>query len=119
MGTTALNIQHPVKDALRKTEERRDRFERYGFGLFATAGAILLQYLIWNHINKDAFDFFLAAVFLSALYGGVGPAILTSIASIIALDYFFIAPINAFAYAITDLLRLAVFGAVAILTSSL
>src|SRR6185436_7589734 len=97
----------------------KSSWARYGFGLAITGVVTILHFIISPYINRDAFDLFQGAVFLSAWYGGLRPAILTSIVSIIALDYFFMAPINAFALGVTDVIRLGIFAAVAFLTSSL
>jgi len=76
---------------------------------------------LWTHsfINENNFDFFLGAVFLTALYGGLGPGLVASVLSILALDYFFIKPLYSLSCGVTDVLRLGIFGLVAALTSSL
>ena len=50
-----------------------DRWRRYGFALFATFVATLLHYLT-HPLIQGASDLYLATVFLSALYGGLGPS---------------------------------------------
>lgn len=92
---------------------------RYGFALSTSASAVFLTRWISPFVSTTVFDLFQGAVVLSAWYGGLGPGILTAITSILALDYFFIPPLNAFGVNFTDFLRLAVFGGVAVLTSSL
>jgi signal transduction histidine kinase len=73
-----------------------------------------------NSLSKNTlFDLFQGAVVLSAWYGGLGPGILTAALSILALDYFFMEPFYTFRIHFADLFRLVVFGAVALLTSSL
>jgi len=92
---------------------------RYGFALLVTLSALLLSRWIKPLVDYYLFDFFQGAVVLSAWYGGLGPGILTSTLSLLALDYFFMPPYHMFSVGITDLFRLTIFGAVAVLTSSL
>ena len=90
----------------------------YTFAIFAVAVAVVLTKLITSFIKSDPVEIFLGAVLLSTYFGGnagVGPGILASILSIIALDYFFIPPINAFAFGVNDEIRITIFGMVALL----
>ena len=56
---------------------------------------------------------------ISACYGGLGPGLLTAVMAIFVLDYFFIPPLHTLTLGFPDFLRLCVFAAVAIVTSSL
>src|SRR5690242_1713915 len=92
---------------------------RYGLAVLGCLIALLLSRLMYPIIDGSAFDFFLAAVFLTALLGGLRPAILAAALSIIALDYFFITPLYSLTCGATDVLKLFIFGFVAVVTSGL
>jgi signal transduction histidine kinase len=62
---------------------------------------------------------FIAAVALSAWYGGLGPGLLATGLAVLALDYFFIPPVYALGVGVADAARLGVFSLVAILISSM
>lgn len=54
---------------------------------------------------------------LAAFYGGLGPGILVTLLSTLAVDYFFIAPYNSFEITFGNVIRALVFMAVALLIS--
>lgn len=94
----------------------------YGFAIFFVCLAIVLTKLVNPIIKDDAFEFFLGAILLSVYYGsdaGHGPGLLAACLSVVALDYFFIPPFNAFAFGVTEILRITVFSTVAVLIGSL
>src|SRR5207248_1102775 len=62
---------------------------------------------------------FFPAVVLAAVYGGYGPALFATVLSTISLAFFFVPPRYSFDIGADDGLRLAVFAAVAVATSSL
>jgi signal transduction histidine kinase len=92
---------------------------RYGFAVLACVLAGILTRLIGPYVNHNLFDLFQGAVVVSTWYGGLGPGITTASLSIMTLDYFFIPPLNTFTLGPADLVRLLIFGVVALLTSSL
>lgn len=92
---------------------------RYGLALLVSALAFIFTRWTMPVFQHNAFDFYLAAVVISACYGGFGPALLTAILAIPTFGYFFMPPYNTFSVSSTDLLRLAIFTMVATLTSSL
>jgi len=96
-----------------------DAKRRYGIAL----GTIIISlFITWNTpllLHRHAFDLFQGAVFLSAWYGGFGPGLVSIILSILAIDYFFLPPIHSFSLGITDMIRLSIFGVVALITGSL
>jgi len=95
------------------------RVARYGFAILSTGVALLFTHSIRRFATNSFFDLFQAAVVLSAWYGGFGPGALASGLSVLVLDYFFIPPLHAFELGPADVFRLVIFGAVALLTSSL
>jgi len=92
---------------------------RYGFALFVTSAAWLLTARATRVSHIPLFDVFQGAVVLSAWYGGFGPAMVTSLGSVLILDYFFIPPLHSLELGWADIFRLTVFGTVALLTSTL
>src|SRR5262245_48945526 len=62
---------------------------------------------------------FFAAVMVSAWYGGLGPGLLATGLSAVALDYFFLPPVYELGTGLADSVRLGVFLLIAVLISSL
>jgi signal transduction histidine kinase len=56
---------------------------------------------------------FFPAIFVPAMYGGYGPAILATLLSTLTLAFFFIPPMNSFALGLDDVVRLTVFAGIA------
>lgn len=84
-----------------------------------TLAALVLTRLIPTLVVQHVFDLFLGAVFLSAWYVGFGPGAFSAFVSILIIDYFFLPPINSFAFDTINVTRLSAFAVVAFLTSSL
>jgi signal transduction histidine kinase len=92
----------------------------YSVAVILTFFALVLALVFHPIARHSSFNLFQGAVLLSALYGGLGPGIVSCILSIIAIDYFFITPLFAFGFDwFDDGLNLVIFGAVALMTSSL
>ena len=93
----------------------RATWQRYGVAVLAVALATGLAVALVDSHEQSAFLLFLAAVAVSAWYGGVGAALLATALGALVADYLFEDP--QFTLAITsplDLLRLLVFGAAAL-----
>src|SRR5216110_934927 len=80
------------------TAQRRTpgTLERYGVAIGTVMASALLTYFLARYIQHTIFIFFIAAVFFTAWYGGIGPAVLTTIAGLLVVDYFFIVPFYSF-----------------------
>jgi signal transduction histidine kinase len=91
----------------------------YSVAVLVCLPAALLTHWIGPYVNHNLFDLFQGAVVVSAWYGGLVPGIVTAALSIMTLDYFFIPPLHTFTLGTADLVRLLMFGAVAVVTSSL
>ena len=94
----------------------------YAISVLTVAVATIIGRGLRRVLPSDCFEIYLGAVLLSTYSGrraGLGPGLVASALSIVALDYFFIPPINAFAWGVSDLIRIAVFAAVAVLIGSL
>jgi PAS domain S-box-containing protein len=67
---------------------------RYALALATWAVALVLTYALAPYLVKTIFTLFWPAVFISAWYGGRGPAYLTIVLSVLAVDHFMVAPIG-------------------------
>src|SRR5205823_13554386 len=81
----------------------------------ATAFTFLLRGLMGPSISL----LFFPAVILTAVYGGYGPALLATVLSTASLAFFFVPPIFSFEVGTDDIIRLAVFAAVGVVTASI
>jgi PAS domain S-box-containing protein len=98
---------------------RRSALWRYAIAVLAVAIALLVTWQLAGLLNRTFTPLFFAAVMVSSWYGGMGPGLVAAILSALAIDYFFLSPINALSLAFTDILLLSVFLLVALLISSL
>src|SRR5689334_19793471 len=72
---------------------------------------------MWQWTGHGISLFFFPAVVLCAIYGGYGPAVLATVLSILAQAYYFVEPYESFNIGFDDLVRLAMFLAVAMATA--
>jgi PAS domain S-box-containing protein len=75
---------------------RFSSISRYLLSTLSAVLATLLTYLLFPLIDPSVFLFFIAAVVLSAWYGGTGPGILSAVFCTL-LSLLFIEPLNSFA----------------------
>jgi signal transduction histidine kinase len=94
-------------------------FFRYSFSILVTGIAFALTRSIHPLLEHHALDLFQGAVFLSAWYGGLGPGLLAAVVSMLSIDYFLMPPLYTLVLGLTDIIRLVVFGSVAVLISTL
>jgi K+-sensing histidine kinase KdpD len=80
---------------------------RYGVAVLLGGAAVAISYPFRAHLYTT--PFFFAAVFVSCWYGGIGPAILTTIASTAAIHFLLRLPARGFTPDVHDLPRLAEF----------
>ena len=69
---------------------------RYGISALTVAIALLFTLILWPLINPISPPLFLAAIVISAWYGGMRQGLLATLLSIVAIDYFFINPVHTF-----------------------
>lgn len=93
------------------------RLRRYGVAVLAVASAGVLTLWLLPHIQPHISPLFFAAVMLSSWYGGLKPGLLATILSTLTITYFFIPPRYSVLFGGGDILRLAVFGLVALFIS--
>jgi PAS domain S-box-containing protein len=92
---------------------------RYGFAILASAVALAASFLLWPLIKPNTYTFFLAAVAVSAWYGGLGPALSCIVLADAANAYFFLPPAYSVSVTVATFVRLLTFSFVALLISSL
>jgi signal transduction histidine kinase len=92
-------------------------FYQYGISVVLFSLALLLTHLLWPLIEPSASTLFFAAIMLAAFYGGLGPGLLVSVLSALAIDYYFVAPFRGFELSVANAVRASVFMLVAAMTS--
>jgi PAS domain S-box-containing protein len=93
---------------------------RYGTAVLAVLLAVLLTLPLQKRAERLDFPLLLAAVMVSAWYGGLGPGLVATVLAVAASSFFLLAPI--YSFQITDpndTIHLGVFILVALLISSL
>jgi signal transduction histidine kinase len=81
----------------------------YAIAFTAVGAALAAALLLRDVLEPGVFPPFLVAVTVSALYGGVGPALLATVLSLLASYYVFLAPLYSFAFDQSGLSRLLSF----------
>lgn len=97
--------------------QKRPIFFQYGISVLVFGVALLLTHLLWPLIEPSASTLFFAAIMIAAFYGGLGPGLLVSVLSALAIDYFFVVPFRGFELSVANTVRAGVFMLVAIMTS--
>src|SRR5678816_2983965 len=99
----------------------RPRFLRTTVPYIASAlfvgTALLLTNLLWGWIEPHPTSLFLAAITISAWYGGFRPSLLATAFSAIVVDYYFIVPVHSLEISVDNIVRTCVFVLVALLIS--
>jgi diguanylate cyclase (GGDEF)-like protein len=81
----------------------------YGLSVALSAAALALMVLLRPLMEHSIFFLFLAAVAISALYGGLGPGLVATVLSTVACAFFFIPPDNVPFGGPEEVLRLTIF----------
>ncbi|MBD3882861.1 PAS domain S-box protein [Phormidium tenue FACHB-886] len=98
----------------------RRQLLQYGVVLLSVALALGANLLLRSYLEATPTSLFFAAVMVSAWCGGVGPGLLATVLSTLAINYFWIEPFYAFgAPDLGTLVRLGVFVMAALLINSL
>lgn len=90
---------------------------QYGVSLLAFGLALQLTHLLWPVLEPSGATLFFAAIMVAAFYGGLGPGLLVSALSTLAIDYYFVPPFSTFELSVSNVARAGVFLLVAFLTS--
>ena len=105
--TSGEEEPRPAAAPVRSTEAPPLR--EYGWALAAVAGATIIGMAGWSFFNlADQAMLYLLAVLLVSARLSRGPALATSVASVLALDFCFVPPY--FTFAVSDLRYLVTFG---------
>jgi signal transduction histidine kinase len=74
------------------------------------AASLLVTLLLWRVVQAPATPLFLVAIIITAWFVGRGPAVLATLLSALAIDYFFITPQYQLSGSVDDLGRVFVFS---------
>jgi two-component system, sensor histidine kinase len=107
----AQTVDGPMRFGLRQSSA----LQRYGLAIAVTLVTTAVALTVRPFVEPDASPPYLLAVLMVAWFLGFGPAVLTCALSILALDYFFIAPLYALGLDPHDLAATGVFAAVALI----
>src|SRR3712207_1321985 len=89
----------------------------YGLAVVLSVLAFVLMLLLRPLMEHSIFFLFIAAVAISALYGGLGPGLVATVLSALANDFFFLPPQNALLGGMEETLRLGIFLATGLIIS--
>ena len=96
-------------------QNRRDLLKRYGLALVLAGQALSLRGALPFKEGTSIYQLPLAAVILSAWYGGRGPGLLASLICVAGASYLFVPPVQSFATAPDHLLPFSIFAALCLL----
>ncbi len=117
VGIDAESANATSRDELEKTMPTP--ILRYGVAILTVAAAFLLTGLFRVVLEPTVFLLFLAAVMVTAWYGGLKPGLVATFLSTWIIAFFLLQPRLQFTLSWNDALRLTVFVAVATLISAL
>ncbi|MBF2050160.1 MAG: PAS domain S-box protein [Elainella sp. C42_A2020_010] len=96
------------------------RLLSYGVALLSVGLVIAISLLLGPVIRPTPTSLFFVAVMISAWYGGLGPGLVATVLSTLAINYYFISPYYSLSIATSgNVLRLGVFVIAALLISGL
>lgn len=96
-----------------------NRLVPYGVAIGCVVTAFLLTSVLWPWLEPHPTSIFLAAVTVTAWYGGLRPSLLATALAILVEDYFFIAPFHSLEMTFENVVRICVFVLVALLISGI
>ncbi len=105
------------RDRLLSRSVKRSRVLRYLLAIGVVVLATIGTFFVYPWIEPSISLLFFVAIVVPAIYGGYGPALLSTVLSTAALAYFFVPPRYSLSIGIDDAVRLAVFVAVALPTA--
>ena len=108
------SVVHDARDLTRKS---REMLKRYGLALALAGLALFLRSVLPFREGTSIYQLALAAVVLSAWYGGRGPGLLASLICITGVSYWFVPPVNSFATAPDHVLPFLIFIGLCLLLS--
>ncbi|HEX2197191.1 MAG TPA: HAMP domain-containing sensor histidine kinase [Burkholderiales bacterium] len=93
----------------------RGPWRRYGVALALALGSLALVHLLHLVEGTQLSSLAVASVVLSALYGGLGPALLDAAVTAIGIDYYYAAPLAAVFDSWTSVARVLTYVAIGVL----
>jgi diguanylate cyclase (GGDEF)-like protein len=93
------------------------RLRWYGLALALSALALGLMVLLRPLLEPSVFLLFVAAVAISALYGGLGPGLLATVLSALVSNFFFLPPLYPLLGGTQELVRISIFMSVGLIIS--
>ena len=103
--------------AMNLLRKRRDLLKRYGLALALAGLALFLRGVLPFPEGTSVYQLPLAAIVLSAWYGGRGPGLFASLICITGVGYWFVPPVNSFAIAPDHVLAFSIFIGLCLLLS--
>jgi len=91
----------------------------HGIAVLSVAVALFITQWPAFHLETAPASLFLCAVMFSAWLGGVGPGLLATVLSCVALSYYFLEPLHSFSVNSDEMPRLVIFILAALLVGSL
>ena len=108
---------YSLPTATRRLRSVTLRLRWYAFAVGLSALALVLMLLLRPLMESSTFFLFVAAVAISAMYGGLGPGLVATLISALEVNYFFLPPYNSLLSGAEDTLRLSIFLATGLIIS--
>ncbi|MDX6709226.1 MAG: two-component system, NtrC family, sensor kinase [Blastocatellia bacterium] len=96
---------------------RRKLISQYGLALVFVGLALVLSNFLWPFTDRASATLFLAAIMLSAFFGGLGPGLIATAISAFFIDYYFVPPFYRFELSSSTFLRAGMFTVLSVLVS--
>jgi diguanylate cyclase (GGDEF)-like protein len=93
------------------------RLRWYGLAVGLSALALVPMMFLRPLMEHSIFFLFVAAVAVSAMYGGLGPGLVATLLSALAINFFFLPPYTTLLSSAEDTLRLSIFLATGLIIS--
>ena len=94
-----------------------NRLVPYSVAIGSVVTATLLTNVLWRWLEPHPTSIFLAAVTVTAWYGGLRPSLIATALAILVEDYLFIAPFHSLEMTFENIVRICAFVLVALLIS--
>jgi len=99
------------------TQVKRSPLARYGIPVLLVSLAAAITWLIPTMGERIPFALFYFPIIIAALYGGLGPALLTVLLSLLLGTYLFIPPVHSFNIGWDGFIRVSTFFTIALLVT--
>jgi PAS domain S-box-containing protein len=94
-------------------------FLNHGVAVLSVTVALVIARILNNYAASAPASLFLCAVMLGTWYGGFKPGLLALVLSLLAFDFYFVAPSNSFAIDPPDIPRFLIFAVAALFVAAL